>query len=606
MKLTTHQRQIVQTTRTYVEVHASPGSGKTTTLIQRVKHLMRSGVSADRILILSFSNNSVDELSDRLQRSFEQKGNSGKKSSTNKKSAHESLPAIKTIHAFARTVVVQSGGSVDVVAPADSVALLKAALSCCSNDACARKLWGKLSTANRRKRLDLVRELLKDSYCVKQLLLAMNVAQAQKQGLREVMTAPQFAGSLEPFAPIAIAVQKRLARAKGAAGKLDFGDMLEQAVAAIEDGARIPYTHVQVDEFQDGSAAQNLLLAALAARGCQIMVFGDPEQAIYGFAGNNYTPLDEVVDGAVVMPLPESHRLHRQTAALAMAVAGKRTQKIVTMREGAKPVLVSSRGPSEQARAVVRDVQQLLEQGVDPSSIAVLARTRATLKALEQSLLAPDIDTTRKGVERDNRHVQRVLRLVRLVERHAKTQQPIDPDAVSHVVRKVKLADAQDWKSRARGLQKAASSPSLEGRYKECRDIYLKFLGGVRANKEVRDGLNFWLGKCRQCDDALEMLRSTKQEKPVVQTMTIHAAKGGEWDHVFVVGVAEGQLPIHYAKSESALAEERKLLYVAVTRARHAVRLYYAPTPHARSYKKFELMSNFLQPVRVQRTLVQG
>ena len=606
MKLTTHQRQIVRTTLPCVEVRASPGSGKTTTLIQRVKHLVRSGVCADQILVLSYSNNSVDELRNRFLPSLEQKGNSGKKSSTSKKTfvSHE-LPEMQTIHAFAWTVVVQSGGSVDVVAPADRFALLKA-LHSCRKDAIDRKLWHKLDGIKRRECLDLVRELPKDSYRVKQMLAAISVAQAQKQGLRDVMTAPQFADSLEPFAPIAIAVQKRLARAKTVAGKLDFGDMLEQAVAAIEDGARIPYTHVLVDEFQDGSAAQNLLLAALAARGCQLMAFGDPEQAIYGFAGNNYTPLDEVVDGAVVMPLPESHRLHHQTAALAMAIAGERTQKIVTMREGVKPVLVTSGGPIEQACAVVRDVQQLLEQGVDPSSIAVLARTKATLKALEQSLLASDINTARKGVERDTRHVQRVLRLVRLVERHAKTQQPIDPDAVKHVVRKVKQAAKQDWKSRARGLQKAASSSSLEGRYKECRDIYLKVLGGVRNHPKAQHDINSWLAKCRDYGCGLEMLRATKKEKPVVQTMTIHAAKGGEWDQVFVVGVADGQLPIYKAKDSTAQAEERRLLYVAITRARVSLRLYYAPTPHARSYKKSEELSRFLQPANVQSTLTQA
>jgi DNA helicase-2/ATP-dependent DNA helicase PcrA len=266
---------------------------------------------------------------------------------------------------------------------------------------------------------------------------------------------------------------------------------------------------------------------------------------------------------------------------------------------------VTSGGPIEQIHAVVRDIQQLLEQGVDASSIAVLARTNATLKTVEQSLLALDINTARKGVARDLQHVQRVLRLVRLVDRHAHTQTPIDPDAVAHVFRKVKLVDKQDWKSRARSLQKAASSSSLEGRYKECRDIYLKVLGGVRANKAVHHDLNFWVAKCRDYSNALEMLDATKQEKPVVQTMTIHTAKGGEWDYVFVVGVADGELPIFHAKSESALAEERRLLYVAVTRARNAVWLYYAPMPHAHSYKKSKELSSLLQPANVQRTLTQ-
>lgn len=606
MKPTTHQRQIVQITLPCVEVRASPGSGKTTTLIQRVKHLLRNGTPASQILVLSFAKNSVDEFRNRLQRSLEQKGNSGKKSLPQKKSAvGNELPTTQTTHAFALSLVTRAGGGSGVPTSTESLALLKEALRRCRKDASDQKLWHKLDDTTRRERLALVRELLKDSRRLKQLLKALSFAQASKQKLRDVMTAPKFSAGLAIYASIALAVQKRFTCAKKDAGKLDFGDMLEKAVDVLDGGAEIPFTHVLVDEFQDGSAAQNLLLATLVKRGCQLMVFGDPEQAIYGFNGNSYTQLDQIVDCAVVMPLPESHRLHRQTAELAMAVAGKNTQKIVTMRDGDKPVLVTSGGPIEQIHAVVRDIQQLLEQGVDTSSIAVLARTKATLKMVEQSLLAMDINTARKGVVRDLQHVQRVLRLVRLVDRHAHTQTPIDPDAVAHVFRKVKLTAKQDWKGRARSLQKAASSSSLEGRYKECRDIYLKVIGGVRSNKEVRDGLNFWVAKCRDYSDCFEMLRATKQEKPVVQTMTIHTAKGGEWDHVFVVGVADGELPIFHAKSETALAEERRLLYVAVTRARNAVWLYYAPMPHAHSYKKSNELSSLLQPANVQRTLTQ-
>lgn len=604
MKLTSHQRQIVRTTLSCVEVRASPGSGKTTTLIQRIKHLVRSGVSADQILVLSFSNNSVDELSDRFQRSFEQKGNSGKKSSNKRKSvASHELPKMQTIHAFARSVVVQAGGGVDVVDSAENAALLKAALRSCRNDACAHKLWGKLSTANRRKRLDLVRELLKDSYRLQQLQMALSVAQASKQDLRDVMTAPQFAESLEHFAPIAIAVQQSFTRVKAAAGKLDFGDMLEQAVAAIEGGARIPCTHVLVDEFQDGSTAQNLLLATLAKRGCQLMVFGDPEQAIYGFAGNSYTPLDQVVEGAVLMPLPESHRLHHQTAALAMAVAGVRAQKIVTKRQGTRPVLVRNSDLTTQTHAVVRDIQRLLGQGVDASRIAVLARTRAFLKPVEQCLMAQGINAARQGIKRDFQHALRVLRLVRLIERHVRDKEPIDPDSVSHVFDKVLLATQPCWKSQVRKLMKAGRSPSLEGRYRACMEIYLSVQGGARAYTEIHRNLNDLRSYCRGHGRAIQMLRAIKQGKPMITTMTIHAAKGREWDYVFVVGVADGQLPIYKCKDSVALAEERRLLYVAITRARQAVRLYYSPVPHPRGGKSFEKPSRLLQPECVLRAL---
>jgi DNA helicase-2/ATP-dependent DNA helicase PcrA len=88
-----------------------------------------------------------------------------------------------------------------------------------------------------------------------------------------------------------------------------------------------------------------------------------------------------------------------------------------------------------------------------------------------------------------------------------------------------------------------------------------------------------------------------------VTTSTIHAAKGREWDHVFVVGMADGQIPLYLAQDEQMLAEERRLLYVAVTRARESVRLYYAPVFHSLTRKWFEQPSLFLDDKHVQRCL---
>lgn len=85
--------------------------------------------------------------------------------------------------------------------------------------------------------------------------------------------------------------------------------------------------------------------------------------------------------------------------------------------------------------------------------------------------------------------------------------------------------------------------------------------------------------------------------------MTIHAAKGREWDHVFMVGVADGQLPLYLSKGSKMLAEERRLLYVAITRARESLRLYFAPVDHARSQQRFEKRCRFLRPPSVMRTV---
>lgn len=602
MDLTVHQRRIVQTTLPHVEVVASPGSGKTTTLMQRLAHLMRCGVSVSEILVMSFSNEAVSEIG----RRWVQHGTKHARKASAKSNADVAQPVMMTAHAFARSVVARAGGCGDVIISSVATALLKSALHRCLQDSHRKMLWSRLDKLRRRKRVELVRRLLKHPELLSLLLSAMHFAQAAQLELRGVMLTPQFADDLKPFAVIAPTILRRYRLAKQAAGHIDFGDMLERAIRALGDGrARIPFTHVLVDEYQDCSAAQTQLLAALAHHGCELMVFGDPEQAIYGFGGNGYTPLRKIVDGARVMSLPQSHRLHQENAALASAVANTRTSKIVTQRQGTQPVLVRSFDLTAQTHSVVRDIEQLLGQGVDPSRIAVLARTRAFLKPVEQRLLATGMNAAQQGITRDLRHAQRVLRLVKLVEWHGRRQESIEPDEVAYVLRNVTFADPQlSLESLARSLERAARSPSLEGRYRACGDVYLHVLGGVRANTEVHHDLNRWAPICRNHTCSAEILREIKQpDRPVIQTMTIHAAKGREWDHVFVVGIADGQLPLYLAKGTKMLAEERRLLYVAITRARESLRLYFAPVDHARSQQRFEKRSQFLRTPSVMSTV---
>lgn len=316
-----------------------------------------------KILVLSFSNEAVGELR-RL------KMHQGTKPARNQGSSQPTSiaqPAMMTAHAFARRVVARAGGCGDVITPSVATALLKSALRRCLNDAHNKKLWSRLDKARRRERTQLVRMLLKSPELLSLLLSAMQFAQAAQIEVGDAMATPQFADDLKPLAVIAPAVLRRYTQAKQAAGHIDFGDMLERAIRALGDGrATVPFTHVLVDEYQDCSAAQTQLLAALVHHGCELMVFGDPEQAIYSFGGNGYTPLCEIVDGAKVMSLPQSHRLHAQNAALAMAVANARTSKIVTQRRGTQPVLVRNRDLTDQTHSLVRDVEQLLDQGVDP------------------------------------------------------------------------------------------------------------------------------------------------------------------------------------------------------------------------------------------------
>lgn len=109
------------------------------------------------------------------------------------------------------------------------------------------------------------------------------------------------------------------------------------------------------------------------------MVLGDRDQNIYGSAGNRYTPLSAVLNGVVEMPLPVSHRLTREVAALASAVAGHDTERrIVSHRQGVMPRLISNGDLTSQTHQVVADILRLIDSGNALDQIAVLARTESS------------------------------------------------------------------------------------------------------------------------------------------------------------------------------------------------------------------------------------
>ena len=170
---------------------------------------------------------------------------------------------------------------------------------------------------------------------------------------------------------------------------------------------------------------------------------------------------------------------------------------------------------------------------------------------------------------------------------------------------KVEVVERSRWRLGALALRKVARAPSLEGRYRLCAKVYLRLMGGVRRDKQLRADVNRWEASTRCFKTAGDMMEAVRSLQPMaVTTSSIHKAKGDEWDYVFVVGVTEGHLPHHTADDDLAIAEERNLLYVAITRARERVYLCHAPTNHARRRCRFSALSRFLEEKRVQKTLM--
>lgn len=598
---TNQSQQIVKTTAQRVEVLACPGSGKTTTLLRRILYLLAMGVPARMILVLSFSRATVGELRRRL----DELGTTTHTTVQSKKSEVQDLSqvVIKTAHAFAFGIASKINPRITVLEDRNALKLLAQAVKMTLKDV----VRGVLSIASKclKKIKTALRELRDSKPKMRLLLDALAYTHAANLTPATTVSTGQFS-ALKQYVDVVGAIAARYTAIKQKLGLVDYGDMLKTAVKGIKRNMKWDtYSHVLVDEYQDSSAAQTALLAAMADKGSEVMVFGDADQAVYGFGGNHYNSLKNVMGGVVQLTMRTSWRLTRQTAALASAIAQHTKElAIVAVRDGFFPELIHNADLTTQTHSMANSIQKLIATGTPPEKIAVLARTRALLKPVEQRLLAENIQSNQLGTDRDIQHAIRVLHLTHLVEGFADGKNNIDPADVQRALKDVKMVAPIEWQPLARCLEKIARMPSVEGRYRKCADWYLRCLGGARANKTIKHDLRRWEPICRGCANAKNVRTVIRaMTTNAVTTSTIHAAKGREWDHVFVVGLADGQLPLYLARDEQMLAEERRLLYVAVTRARESVRLYYAPTVHSLTRSRFEHPSRFLTDKHVQHRL---
>ncbi|MFA7268459.1 MAG: ATP-dependent helicase [Sterolibacterium sp.] len=600
MTISNQQYQEIITTKSKrVEVLACPGSGKTHTLIQRVRHLIQTGVPPSKILVLSFSNASVGELKRRMN--FPTSG----EVTDQLCSVELALARVKvsTAHSFALGLLPQSKRGFKPMTDKQSKTLLLTVARKMANGITRQKLWADKSRRILERRQEQLRELSWEKHRLVPGLF--DLAQAAQIKLADAIE--QRYPTLKGYLNVLLEVRRRLVKEKAKRGLRGYGDMLAEAGKLIDAGkATLPYQHVLVDEYQDCSPAQvQLLTKLIGATDCSVMVLGDANQAIFAFAGATYTPLGDVLDNVVQLPLSVSRRLTKQTAALASAVAQHSAkQSIRAMHDGPEPILMLNSSLKAQANRVTKDIRQLMAEGVPAQQIAVLARHKATLKPIEQSLLAHHVQTARIGIKRKRVHAQRVLKMVRLIEFSETREKPVGVSMLRAKLSKLEGIQEQGWLKAVQVINREKIPPSLEGRYRFCAQEYLRLLGGIRNNKEIRDDLNRWESTCREHKNARAMLNAIRSIEPAkIVTGTIHAAKGREWAHVFIVGVTEGLLPDFRARDEVSLSEERNLLFVAITRAQESVSLYHGPAAHSKSRQRFSELSRFLDDPAVQASL---
>ena len=370
-------------------------------------------------------------------------------------------------------------------------------------------------------------------------------------------------------------------------GVIDFEDVLLLTVGVLserEDIARTvrnQYRQFVVDEYQDVSPLQQRLLDLWLGDRHDLCVVGDVSQTIYSFTGaspRHLVDFPKKHPGAQVVRLVRDYRSTPQVVSLANDVLARAGRS----RSDAAVTLVAQRpsGPAaafeaydddeEEARGVATKISALIAQGVAPSEIAILYRTNAQGEAYEQALSTAGIGYLVRGGERffARREVREAIALLRGASR------AVDPDqSMPQAVRDVLAGSG--WET-----QPPAARGAVRERW-ESLDAIVKLADDLSARRGADLGTF-----------VAELLeRAAEQHAPTLEGVTLaslHAAKGLEWDAVFLGGVCEGLLPISFAETPEAVEEERRLLYVGITRAREHLALSYARsrTPGGRASRK--------------------
>jgi DNA helicase-2/ATP-dependent DNA helicase PcrA len=377
-------------------------------------------------------------------------------------------------------------------------------------------------------------------------------------------------------------------RAKDEAGLLDYEDMLLRAAAVIQQHPDIAaevrdrYRFFTVDEFQDVNPAQFALLRAWLGPSQQLCVVGDDDQTICSFTGATADYLLRFrrwFPAAATVTLTENYRSTPQVLGLANAVLwnkpGSRRKRLsATCPSGPAPTFAEHADDEAERHAVVEAIRGLLDEGVAAGGIAVAYRVNSQSEAWEQALRAAGIPYVVRGAggfyqRREVRQALTVLRAaanrpqpVPLGLEQTTPARPVRADkATSRVLR-----EQMGWNGRA--------EPEGEAARERWRNL--------GALVEVAAGLADDDSATTLADVATELSRREAEgaDAPgtggAVTLLTLHKTKGLEFSAVFLVALEEGLLPISHAKTDEAVAEERRLLYVGVTRARRVLSLSWA------------------------------
>ncbi len=602
-----------------ISVLAGAGSGKTRVLTTRIYHLIRQGVPPEKILAVTFTNKAAREMRERLGKRL------GTEIAVWKKG---SLPFVATFHGLGRELLEQYG----------SVMGIPRNFCIFDRDDSERSIKQAL------KQLGIDPKEISPRF----ILSRISKAKGDGQTLDEFREKHSHQSFRMRVVADAWRIYNELLQAERA---LDFDDLIQKPVQLLEKYPEVQQTvqerfhYIHIDEFQDTNELQGKLADLLAGARKNLFVVGDIDQTIYTWRGatiDNLLEFDRRYPNAQTIILEHNYRSSGTIVSAANTIIeqnrNRKDKRSVTDNAPGDRIKVhAAASAEEEARFIAREAARRMRSGVSPEEVAVLYRTNFQSRALEEAFLQERIAYRLLGTQfYDRKEVKDVIAWVRLAldpSREADRIRAVQAPArgIGKVtLGKLTAGKREDLKpserSKVEAFEKVLQSlntaaqtlvPSefvrlviessgMRAHYEKGADDDLERLENAKELATLAsrhdetpgmDGINAFLADAALAGDQDELDR--KQDKKGVTLMTVHAAKGLEFDTVFVSGLEEGLFP-HEGMDESNERdeeEERRLFYVAVTRAKN--RLYLTMARVRRIYGTDYLQdpSSFLQDI---------
>ncbi len=618
--LNEQQKEAVLQKNGPVLIIAGAGAGKTKTIAHRILHLIKNGVHPENILAITFTNKAAKEMRERVEKIIA----SDKK--LNIPLTYNHKPFISTFHSLGVHIIKENSKIIgltknfSIMDRSDSSKLVKECLKSLDIDPKQFEPSKILNIISREKG---------------------NLISAQEYSVGSEKNGYTLQSVTQKVWPM---YENKLAQEKA----LDFDDLLLKSYNILKNHKEVLekyqnlWKYIHIDEYQDTNKVQYMTAKLLAEKNRNICVVGDVDQSIYSWRGadiENILSFEKDYPEAKVILLEENYRSTQTILSVANEVIKnnklRKEKNLFTKNTvGEKVSFLKALNEIEEARFIARKAQELIGKGVSPREISVLYRANFQSRVLEEAFLTENVPYQVLGTKFfERKEVKDVLSFLRA---------SLNPESLSDLKRIINIP--------ARGIGKVTILKIFEGGkdklpdgIKEKVNSFFNLLAKIKNETEKlkpsevikfiikESGLELELQRGNDEDkERLENMRelatlaikydhlpkpegieklleeaalmtdqdSLEKNENAVKLMTVHASKGLEFDYVIITGLEQDLFPHQgmgtEAKTPEEMEEERRLFYVALTRARKKLFLTYAEMRTIYGSQQMNLPSIFL------------